>query len=460
MGFSPGAAFQPDRLVAFCASLQGGALRPGDAVYEQARAVHNAMIDRRPAVIARCAGVSDVMRTIEFARTNELPLTIRAGGHHVAGYSVCDGGVMLDLRPMKGIRVRPKARRVRTQAGVTWGEFDRETQVFGLAAPGGVAGTTGVAGLTLGGGLGYLMRKYGLACDNLVSADLVTADCRFVQASADEATDLYWGLRGGGGNFGVVTSLLFELNPVREVYGGMLLHSTERAGEFLRLYRDVVSQAPDDFGSRAVLVALPDGTRAVGISALFTGLAEAGERIVAPFRRFATPLVDEIGAVSYSAVQAIEGHHNPPGFRNYLKSNFLRALSDEAIETLTEFAETAPSARTQIVIEHMGGKVARIGRGETAFDCREAPFNFGAFSVWEDAADDERNIAWTRELCDAMQPFSEGGICVNYMGDAADEGASRSRAGYGDAKRRRLTVLKKKYDPDNFFRFNHNILPS
>jgi hypothetical protein len=459
MGFSPRVALQPDRLTAFCASLQSGALRPGDAGYEQARAVHNAMIDRRPAVIARCAGVSDVMRTIEFARQNELPMTIRAGGRHVAGHSVRDGGVMLDLRPMKGIRVQPKARRVRAQAGVTWEEFDRETQVFGLAATGGVVGATGVAASTLGGGIGRLMRKYGLSCDNLISADMVTADGRFVQASADEATDLFWGLRGGGGNFGVVTSLQFELHPVGEVYGGMLLHSAKRAGEFLRLYRDLVSQAPDDFGSHAVLVALPDGTRAVGVIALSTGTAEAGERIVAPFRRFAVPLLDGMGVVSYSAVQAIAGRHNPPGFRNYWKSSFLRALSDGAIETLTEFAAIAPSPRTQIVIEHMGGKVARIGRGETAFDCREAPFNFGAFSVWEEAEDDERNIAWTRAFCEAMQPFSEGSVYVNYMGDAADEGPFRSRAGYGDAKRRRLTVLKKKYDPDNVFRFNHNIAP-
>src|ERR671932_334646 len=442
----------------FTASLRGEVLRPTDEGYDEARTIHNGMIDRRPTLIARCAGVADVMTSVQFARDQQLLVSVRCGGHGVPGFSVCDGGLMIDLSPMRGVRVDVARRTVRAEGGATWGDFDHETQAFGLATTGGVARPTGIAGLTLGGGHGFLMRKYGLACDNLLSVDLVTAEGHMLTASADEHADLFWGLRGGGGNFGVATSFEYRLHEVGPVLGGMLIYPLVRAKEILRIYRDVTSAAPDELFMHAILATLPDGTQVAAVLPCYAGPVAEGERLLRPLRVSGLLLDDQLGPMPYVALQSIVENFNPPGMRNYWKSDFLTDLSDDAIDLVVEEYPSVPAPHSHFVIEQMGGAVSRVGEDEMAVSHRDAPYNAIIVGMWSEPAEDERVIGWGGWLWEGLRPFSSGGVFVNYQ--MGDEGEDRIRAAYGPEKYERLVALKNKYDPTNLFRLNQNITPT
>jgi FAD/FMN-containing dehydrogenase len=442
---------------AFKASLRGALLRPGDVGYEDTRKIHNGMIDRRPALITCCAGVADVLTGVRFAREHDLLVSVRGGGHGMPGFAVCEGGLMLDLSGMKSVHVDPHHRTVRAEAGVTWGEFDHETQAFGLATTGGVVGSTGIAGLTLGGGHGFLMRRYGLACDNLLSVDVVTADGRWLCASATEHAELFWGLRGGGGNFGVVTSFDYRLHPLETMLAGMVIYPMAQAKAFLKRYREVTSTAPDELGSLVALGTLPDGTQAAVLLVGYSGPIADGEKLLRPLREFGPPLADQVSPSPYMALQGISEHFNPRGYRNYLKTNYLRELSDDAIDILVERYASVPAPFSHIVVEHMGGAVSRMDRQATAYNYRDAQYNFLIVGMWADPAQDARAIPWVRSLWQALQPFSSGNIYVNYESDV---GVDRVQAAYGAAKYDRLVALKNTYDPTNFFRLNANIKPT
>jgi FAD/FMN-containing dehydrogenase len=451
------AGLEKTAVEAFKARLRGGLLCPGEAGYDDARTIHNGMIDRRPALIARCAGAADVLAAVRFAREHDLLLSVRGGGHGMPGFAVCEGGLMLDLSGMTGVHVDPERRTVRADAGVTWGAFDHETQAFGLATTGGVVGSTGIAGLTLGGGHGFLMRRHGLACDNLQAADVVTADGRWLRASATEHAELFWGLRGGGGNFGVVTSFDYQLHPLGTMLAGMVIYPLTQARAFLRLYREVTSTAPDELGSLVALGTLPDGTQAAVLLAGYSGPIADGEKVLRPLREFGPPLADQVGPVPYAALQGISEHFNPRGYRNYLKTNYLRDLSDEAIEVLVERYASVPAPFSHVVLEHMGGAVSRVDADAMAYNYRDARYNFLIVGMWADAAEDARDIAWVRSFWQALQPFSTGNIYVNYESDV---GVDRVQAAYGPGKYARLVALKNTYDPTNVFRLNANIAPT
>jgi FAD/FMN-containing dehydrogenase len=442
---------------AFKASLRGVLLRPGDVGYDDTRKIHNGMIDRRPALIACCAGVADVLTGVRFAREHDLLVSVRGGGHGMPGFAVCEGGLMLDLSGMKSVHVDPHHRTVRAEAGVTWGEFDHETQAFGLATTGGVVSSTGIAGLTLGGGHGFLMRRYGLACDNLLSVDVVTADGRWLCAGATEHAELFWGLRGGGGNFGVVPSFEYRLHPLETMLAGMVIYPMAQAKAFLKRYREVTSTAPDELGSLVALGTLPDGTQAAVLLVGYSGPIADGEKLLRPLREFGPPLADQVSPSPYMALQGISEHFNPRGYRNYLKTNYLRELSDDAIDILVERYASVPAPFSHIVVEHMGGAVSRMDRQATAYNYRDAQYNFLIVGMWADPAQDARAIPWVRSLWQALQPFSSGNIYVNYESDV---GVDRVQAAYGAAKYDRLVALKNTYDPTNFFRLNANIKPT
>jgi FAD/FMN-containing dehydrogenase len=442
---------------AFKASLRGALLRPGDVGYEDTRKIHNGMIDRRPALIACCAGVADILTGVRFAREHDLLVSVRGGGHSMPGFAVCEGGLMLDLSGMKSVHVDPHHRTVRAEAGVTWGEFDHETQAFGLATTGGVVGSTGIAGLTLGGGHGFLMRRYGLACDNLLSVDVVTADGRWLGASDTEHAELFWGLRAGGGNFGVATSFEYRLHPLETMLAGMVIYPIAQAKAFLRLYREVTSTAPDELGSLVALGTLPDGTQAAVLLVGYSGPIADGEKLLRPLREFGPLLADQVSPSPYRALQGISEHFNPRGYRNYLKTNYLRDLSDDAIDILVERYASVPAPFSHIVVEHMGGAVSRMDRQATAYNYRDAQYNFLIVGMWADPAQDAGGISWVRGLWQALQPFSSGNIYVNYESDV---GVDRVQAAYGAAKYDRLVALKNTYDPTNFFRLNANVKPT
>jgi FAD/FMN-containing dehydrogenase len=442
---------------AFAASLRGDVLRPTDEGYDAARKIHNGMIDRRPTLIARCAGVADVIASVRFAREQQLLVSVRGGGHSVPGFSVCDGGLMIDLSRMRGVRVDPARRTARAEGGATWGDFDHETQAFGLATTGGIARPTGIAGLTLGGGHGFLMRKYGLTCDSLLSVDLVTAEGHLLTASADEHPDLFWGLRGGGGNFGVATSFEYRLHQVGPMLGGLLIYPLARAGEILRAYRDVTRAAPDELSTHAILATLPDGTQAAALLVGYAGPIAEGERLLAPLRASGPILADQVGPMPYVALQSIVENFNPPGMRNYWKSDYLTHLSDDAIDLLVEEYPSVPAPHTHVVIEHLGGAVSRIGEDETAVSHRDALYNAIIIGMWAEPVEDERTIGWVRRLWEALRPYSSGGVYVNYL---SNEGEDRVRAAYGPDKYERLVALKNTYDPTNLFRLNQNITPT
>ena len=454
------AGYNAAAVEAFEAGLRGMLLRPADAGYDDARAIYNGMIDHRPALIARCAGLADVRRAVAFAGETGLVLSVRGGGHNVSGNSVCSGGLMIDLSPMKGIRVDPAARVARTEPGVLWREFDHETHAFGLATTGGVVSSTGVAGLTLGGGLGWLMGSYGLACDNLVSVDLVTADGRLVTASEQENPNLFWGLRGGGGNFGIVTSFEFRLHPVTMVLGGLLIHPLDSAVDLLRFYDEFTRTTPDELGTMALFVTSPEGQRVVAIAICYNGDPAEGERVLQPLRAFGAPLADTITPMPYPQVQRMFDEGFPHGQQNYWKSNFLRGLDPEAIGLIVDHVRRCPSPGSAIAIEQLGGAVGRIGRDETAFSHRDARFNLLIVGIWPDQSANEENVAWVRGLWNAMAAYSSGEVYVNYLGQESDEGLDRVEAAYGREKYARLVELKRRYDPDNLFRLNQNIRPS
>jgi FAD/FMN-containing dehydrogenase len=446
--------------------FRGELIRPGDAQYEGARRVWNGAIDRRPALVARCTGVADVRVAVRFARERDLLVAVRGGGHNVAGTATCDGGIVIDLSPMKGVWVDPAARTARAQAGLLWGEFDRETQAFGLAMPGGIVTHTGLAGLTLGGGLGWLMRRYGLTIDNLLSVDVVTADGEVARASADEHTDLFWGLRGGGGNFGVVTSFEYRLHPVGPiVLAGVMLHPAAKAREVLGFYRDCVASAPDELTTIVVLTMAPPapflppsvhGQPVVIIGACYAGPMDEGERAIAPLRRFGEPLADTIRPTPYVLHQALLDPGVPHGLGYYWKSEYVPALSDALIATLAEHAWRAATPESYTIIFHLGGAVATGDAEGSAFEDRRAGHAVNIDAVWSEPAQASACMAWTRSLWEAIRPYSTGRVYVNFLGE---EGQDRVRAAYGDLKYERLRALKRRYDPTNVFRLNQNIRP-
>jgi FAD/FMN-containing dehydrogenase len=442
---------------AFQASLRGKLLGHRDAGYDDARKVWNGMIDKRPALIARCAGVADVMDAVNFARVNHLLVSVRGGGHNITGNAVCDGGLMIDLSPMKGLRVDPIQRTARAEAGLTWGEYNRETQAFGLASTGGVVSTTGIAGLTLGGGLGWLMGKHGLSCDNLLSADIVTADGRFLTASAAEYPDLFWGLRGGGGNFGIVTSFEYRLHPVGPVLAGMVIHPMTKAKEVLRFYREYARTCPDELTAFAALMTSPEGTPVVAIVVGYIGPIAEGERLVAPVRKFGSPVADTIGPMSYVQLNTMLDAAFPyGGVQRYWKSSFLSQLGDDVLDILVDRAATMPSPMSMVGFFHVHGAATRVDQNETAFGLRDDQWDYDIVSQWLDLGESARHIQWTREFWTAVEPFATGEVYVNHL-DA--EEATRIKAAYS-GNYERLVALKNKYDPTNLFRLNQNIKPT
>ena len=453
----------------FKAKLRGVLLTQNDAGYDEARQVWNGMIDKRPALIARCRGVADVIDSVNFARTHSLLLSVRGGGHNVAGSAVCDGGLTIDLSLMKGIRVDPNNRVAHAQGGVTWGELDRETQAFGLATPGGVVTTTGIAGLTLGGGLGWLRRKYGLSCDNLKSADIVTAGGELLTASETENSDLFWGIRGGGGNFGVVTSFEFRLHPVGPIVMlAATMYPIENARQVLQRWRQYCAEAPDEITTVAIIWTVPShpmfpedarGKRVVITAGLYAGSADEGEQVVQPLREFAKPLIDLSGKMPYTVVQAMFDPFFPKQEQlYYFKSLDLDNLDDEIIDAIIPAASNPPSQKSLVDIWHYGGAISRVGVEETPFAGREKPFLMNVVSVWDDSKESDGVIAWARELRESIRPFTSGGLYVNFSG-FGEEGNDLVRETYGP-NYNRLVELKNKYDPTNLFRVNQNILPS
>jgi FAD/FMN-containing dehydrogenase len=440
-------------------NFTGQLLQPSDAEYEEARKVHNGLVDKRPALIARCHGVSDIVEAVKLARTLNLEVAVRGGGHNVAGRATVDRGLMIDLAPLKGIYVDPKTKRGRAQGGVIWREFNRETQVHDLATTGGVVSTTGIAGLTLGGGLGWLMPKYGLALDNLRSAEMVMADGRVLRASADENADLFWAIRGGGGNFGVAASLEYQLHTVGPtITGGLVAHPAQQAKEVLTLFRDVCASARDELMLVAGLIPAPDGSGAklAGILACHSGPLAAGEAAVKPLKTFGTPALDALGPMPYSALNSMLDASYPKGALNYWKTHFLPKLSDECIGTMVDCFEACRPPTAQIIIEHFHGAVTRVKPTDTACTLRDEGFNMVIISEWTDPQDTERCIAWARDTYDAMRPFMGTIRYLNYLDN--DEAGDPALQVYGP-NYARLRELKTKYDPENFFRNNLNIRP-
>jgi FAD/FMN-containing dehydrogenase len=448
----------------------GEVLVAGDAGYDGARAVWNAMIDRRPAVIVRCKGVADVIGAVTFAREHRLPIAIRGGGHNVAGHAVCDDGVMIDLSAMRGVRVDPERRRAWVEGGATWREVDRETQAFGLATPGGLISDTGVAGLTLSGGIGWLRSRYGLCIDNLVSADVVTADGRLVHAGAEQNSDLLWALKGGGGNFGVVTAFEFALHPVgpKVMFCAPIYPISAGIGP-IRFWRDFLRDKSDDVGSLVEFSTIPHdpaypreawGKRVYTLGAVYAGAAEEGERLLQPLREQAEPVIDFSGQMNYCDVQKLFDTLMPFGqYRCYWKCHYLASLSDDVIERIVDGNAAPPSPNTLSSIWNFGGGTARVAPDATAFGDRSMPYMVSIDSVWRDAADDQANIAWTRDFWKRMQPHSQGGrLYLNFLG-LGEEGDRLLRDSFGE-NYARLREIKQKYDPDNLFRFNPNIRPA
>ncbi len=444
-----------ERLRELADSLEGRLVRPTDADYDEVRALFNGMIDRHPGAIARCASVDDVRRSVTFAREQRLPLSIRGGGHNVAGNALCDGGLVIDMSERRRVAVSAKEGLAHAEAGARWADFDAATQAEGLATTGGLVSTTGIAGFTLGGGVGWLVRKHGLACDNLVAADLVTADGEVLHASESEHPDLLWGLRGGGGNFGVVTSFEYRLHPLDQVFGGLVAHPLEKAPEVLRFVRDFVADAPDELTVLAAMLTAPDGIPVIGVAACYAGDLAAGERLIAPLRSFGPPAMDLMAPMPYTELQTHFDDSAPAGMQNYWKSDFLGSLSDEAIETLAAHAVRRPSPMMQVHIHLLGGAMARVSEEATAFAHRDAPFLYNIIGMWSDRADSERNTQWVRELWEEMRPLGSGAY-INFL---ADEDPARVRSAYG-GNYERLVAVKDKYDPANLFHFNQNIPPS
>jgi FAD/FMN-containing dehydrogenase len=442
---------------AFQTGFRGQLLRPGDGAYDQDRKLWNGMFDRRPALIARCTGTADVIRAVNFARDNRLQTAVRGGGHSFPGHSVCEGGIVIDLSAMRGIRVDPAARIVQAQPGVKWIDFDHETQAFGLATSGGTVSDTGIAGLTLGGGLGWLSSKYGLTVDNLLSADVVTADGRLLTASSTQNPDLFWGLRGGGGNFGIVTSFEYQLHAVGPtIVGGMVAYPLSTAKEVLRFYRDFTKAAPDELTTYAGFVTPPGGDTVVVLICCHCGPLDTGEEVSRPVKSLPSPVLDVLGPMPYVAQQRIFDDGFPTGSYYYTKADSLADLTDEAIEVLLEYAVTKPSPLSGILIQTVFGAASRVAPDATAFRHRAFPYAAVIVSQWVDRADTDKNIRWARDCWGALHAFAGGGVYVNDLGENDDD---KVPVAYG-ANYQRLAALKKKYDPDNLFHLNPNIKPA
>ena len=451
------ASIDAERLQKLAANFSGSLLRPGDGEYEEARRVHNGLIDKRPALIARCRGTADIIEALAFAREGGLEISVRGGGHSVAGRAVTDGGVTIDLSQMRAIHVDPGARTVRAQGGVTWGELNDATAAHGLATTGGVVSTTGIAGLTLGGGYGWLMGKYGLAVDNLVSAELVTAAGDVLTANADEHPDLFWALRGGGGNFGVAASLEYRLNPLQQVVGGLVAHPFPAAKEALRFFREFTETVPDELTAAAGLVHAPDGS-GMALSAFIVchaGSSEQANADLKPLLEFGSPAMVQVGPMPYPAVNTLLDEAYPRGALNYWKSSFLADLGNEAIEAMVGTFAACPSPMGAVVLEHWHGAATRVGVSDTAVPHRKPGFNFLVTSVWMDPATTDPNVAWARETNAAVEPHFVHRRYVNYL-DADDAGDVRGAYGPNYA---RLAEVKRTYDPDNLFHLNQNIKP-
>ncbi len=442
-------------------NLGGTVILPGAATYDAARRVHNGLIDRHPAVIVQCRGTADAQAAVRAAREHGFEIAVRGGGHNVAGNAVCDGGLVIDLSQMRAVQVDPKTRLGRAQGGTTWGDYNRETQLYGLATTGGVVSSTGIAGLTLGGGLGWLMGKYGLAVDNLRSATLVNAAGDVVRASDDENPDLFWAIRGGGGNFGVATWLEYDTYPVGPIVtGGLVAHPFSAARDVLRFYRDVTAELPDDFTIFAGLIHAPDGsgTKLAAIIVCHIGDLGTGARAVEPIKQFGSPVMDVIGPMPYSVVNTLFDAGFPPYALNYWKSNFLAALSDDAIDTLIARFAACPSPMSGLLIEHFHGAATRVDPTATAFPHRTPGFNLLVAGEWMDPADTTLNTTWTRDTYAAMSAYFASGRYANYLNtdEVGDQNAVAAAFGPNAA---RLRELKRRYDPDNVFHHNHNITP-
>jgi FAD/FMN-containing dehydrogenase len=445
----------------------GALLRHGDDGYDDARTVFNGMIDRSPAVIARAAGVGDVVTAVNVARERGVPLSVYGGGHGVTGSAVCDDGVCLDLRAMNAVEVDPAARTARVGGGAVWGDVDPATQEHGLAVTGGRVPDTGVGGLVLGSGSGWLERSIGLTCDSLLSVEVVTADGRVVTASESENPDLFWGIRGGGGNFGVITSFEFSLHPIGPiVLGGMIMFPAPMAPAVVRAYRDLATDAPDELGSGLAFITAPPeefvpepirGQPVVGILVCWSGDVDEGQRVIAPLVEMAPPGAAMVQPMPYVAVQGLLAPGNPKGRRNYWSADFLAELPDEAIDTLVEHGTNPASPFGQVILVPGGGAIARVDDDAMAFGERQSPWNVHYLNMWEDAADDERNIAYVRGLAAAMKPWTSGRAYLNFIGD---EGGDRVQAAFGPERYAKLQAIKRTWDPDNLFRLNQNIPPS
>lgn len=453
----------------FKTRLRGPLLTAADPGYDEARVIWNGMHDKKPALIARCTGVADVIDSVNFAREQKLLTAVRGGGHNVAGSASCDGGIMIDLSLMKGIRVDPRAKTAHAQGGVTWGDIDRETQAFGLASVGGVVSTTGIGGLTLGGGLGWLRRKHGLSIDNLLSVDIVTADGRFLTASDTENSDLFWGIRGGGGNFGVVTSFEFRLHPV----GPMVFlcapwYPAEMAETLLPAWREFMKTAPEELSSSALFWTVPPapdfppethGKRALILAAVYTGPLEKGEQIIQPLRNLGKPLLDLSGPIPWATLQsAFDGFFPKKIQLYYFKSRYLTQLDEATIHAIVPKASNPPAPMVLIAIWNLGGAMSRVGDSETAFTGRKSSFLFSVDAIWNDPRDTKQVVDYSREFLASLEPYSPGGLYVNFAG-LGEEGEALVKSAYG-ANYEKLVALKNKYDPTNLFRLNQNIKPT
>lgn len=452
----------------FKASLGGELIQPNDEGYDDARTVWNAMIDKRPALIARCSGTADVIAAVNFARENSLLFSIRGGGHNIAGTALCDDGLTIDLSGMKGLHVDLKTRTVRAQPGCNLGDLDRETQIFGLVVPAGIVTDTGIAGLTLGGGFGWLTRRYGYTCDNLLSVDVVTADGSFLTASEKENSDLFWALRGGGGNFGIVTSFEYQAYPVGpQVTAGIIIHSMERASEVVGFFREFSAAAPEELCCLLTLRLAPPapflppevhGKPIVGIAVCHSGSLEDGERAVLPLKEFGDPLADTIAPKPFVVHQTLFDAAMAPGRHYYWKSEYLPEFLEVAGKVLMGHAEKISSPHSSILVFQLGGALARFGETDTPAGNRNAAYVLNVAASWEDPTQTDEQIAWARGCWSDMQQFSTGGVNVNFL--TGEEGDKRVRAAYGAANYKRLVEIKNKYDPQNVFRLNQNIKPS
>ena len=458
---------EPVALGRLSEGFRGELLQPGSSGYDDARVLWNGLFDRHPALIARCRDTSDVVAAVNFGRDSGMTIAVRSGGHSAQGYSSCDDGLVIDLSQMKGIAIDPGSQTCKAEPGLTWNEFDAATQEHGLAVTGGRFSSTGISGLILGSGSGWLERKCGLTADNLISAELVLADGSVVRASADENPELFWGIRGGGGNFGIVTEFELQLHEVGPViYGGLMGCAPDRAGEILAFMRDYMEDAPEDLGTAVAFVSAPPEPFVPpeihfkpisGVVVCWTGSLEEGERVCAPIREVAQPVVDMVGPIPYAALQSMLDGGAPYGIRGYMKAEFLNDLGDDTIAELVKVGASRPSPMTQVLLEPLGGAIRDVGEEDTALGRRDVTWCYHALTLWMEPEQDAAQMAWARQIADDLRPHTTGGVYLNFTSDAGDD---RVRSTYGEEKYARLVALKDRYDPHNLFQLNQNIKPS